>query len=116
MCVDGRHSQFLVHVVVCETFHGPRPEGKEAAHENGVPADCRAANLSWKTPTENNADKVRHGTDTPGERNPQHKLTEVEVYQIRRSTGSEAALAERFNVSRSNIGLIRRRQTWRHVS
>ena len=30
----GRWSQHFVHVAVCETFHGPRPPGKWAAHGN----------------------------------------------------------------------------------
>jgi hypothetical protein len=88
----------------------------EVAHENGIPTDCRADNLSWKTPVENNADKVRHGTYTPGERNPQHKLTEDDVYEIRRSTRPETELAVHYGVSRSAIGLVRRHETWRHVS
>lgn len=26
--------------IVCETFHGPRPLGMQAAHENGQPGAC----------------------------------------------------------------------------
>lgn len=55
------HTQ-SVHVLVCEAFHGPRPEGSEVRHLNGNPADNRALNLVWGTRSENELDKVRHGT------------------------------------------------------
>lgn len=112
---SGRHTSMPVHIVVCETFHGPRPDGMEVAHEDGDPGNPRATNLSWKTPKGNNADKVRHGTDNPGERNPQHKLTEVDVREIRQSSRPETELAMCYGVSRSAIGLVRRQQTWRHI-
>lgn len=61
----GRPTLARVHVAVCETFHGPRPPGYHAAHDNGDKSDCSAENILWKTPAENEADKVRHGT-APG--------------------------------------------------
>lgn len=33
----GSRSSTSVHVMVCETFIGPRPPGAQAAHENGDP-------------------------------------------------------------------------------
>ena len=59
---DGSRHWALVHVLVLETFVGPRPTGHQAAHENGVKTDCRLENLSWKTTSENIRDQVRHGT------------------------------------------------------
>lgn len=41
------------HVLMAFTFHGPRPEGYECDHINGVVTDYSAANLEWVTPTEN---------------------------------------------------------------
>lgn len=44
------------------------------------------------------------------------KLTEKKVRAIRADTvSSESQLAAKYNVSRSLIGLVRRRQTWKHV-
>ncbi len=63
---DGKRINKFVHNLVCEAFHGARPEAYpayHAAHDNGDPLDNRASNLSWKTPYENNwLDQVRHGT------------------------------------------------------
>lgn len=42
-----------VHKLVCEAFHGPRPDGCQCNHKNGDKDDNRAENLEWVTPTEN---------------------------------------------------------------
>lgn len=61
--VAGRPHPVRLNVIVCETFHGPRPPGQQAAHNNGDKLDNRAANLRWATPSGNALDKARHGAD-----------------------------------------------------
>jgi hypothetical protein len=111
----GKWSQHPVHAVVCETFHGPRPAGAQAAHTNGHKTDCRAVNLSWKTPAENEADKVEHDTRAWGDRHGMHKLTEDEVRTIRASREQSITLARRHGVTTVTIRAIRARRTWRHI-
>lgn len=41
------------HTLVCTAFHGPRPDGFQCDHINGIPTDNRACNLQWVTPAEN---------------------------------------------------------------
>jgi hypothetical protein len=112
---DGEWSQHSVHVIVCETYHGPRPPGMHAAHEDGVPTNCAADNLSWKTPVENEADKLAHDTRAWGERHGMHKLAEDEVRAIRASNTRTGILAVRYSVSKTTIKDIRSRRNWRHV-
>lgn len=103
---------------MCETFHGPRPEGMEVAHLNGIPGDCRAENLAWKSHVDNIADKIEHDTVQHGERNGNRKLTEIDVKLIREAAQSGESfhsIAIRFQVTRQNVGYIVRRETWRHV-
>lgn len=50
-----------VHVLVAEAFHGPRPQGLVACHNNGAQTDNRSLNLRWGTPSDNMHDAVRHG-------------------------------------------------------
>lgn len=52
----------MVHKLVLEAFVGPRPEGKEACHDNGNGMDNRLTNLRWDTHKANMADQFRHGT------------------------------------------------------
>lgn len=112
----GRWQQVSVHVMVCEAFHGPRPDGHHAAHKNGVCTDNRASNLSWKTARQNETDKREHGRSLQGERHHQHKLTEEEVRFIRAPHGiTDKALADRYGVSRTAIGNARRGKSWSHI-
>ena len=68
----GRGNPRKVHKLVCEAFHGPRPEGHEVLHGDGDRQNCRAANLRWGTRSENIADAQRHGTQ-PVARNPRRR-------------------------------------------
>lgn len=60
--VGARSKKFLAHVLVLNTFRGPRPGGHQAAHWNGDGLDNRRSNLRWATPLENRMDAQRHGT------------------------------------------------------
>lgn len=52
-----------VHVLVAETFLGPRGEGEVVCHEDGDPANNSIGNLYYGTQSENNYDSIRHGTN-----------------------------------------------------
>jgi len=98
---DGSRTSTAVHVMVCETFHGPRPPGAQACHENGDPADCRAVNVRWDTKVGNMADRVRHGTNGV-------RLTVEQVAAIRAEPNtSRAELAARLGVTPGTISHIR---------
>lgn len=56
------NTQRYVHRLVLEAFVGPCPPGKQCRHLNGDKADNKLTNLAWGTPSENNYDRVRHGT------------------------------------------------------
>lgn len=59
---NGKYRPYRVHGLVARAFHGPRPDGKEARHLNGVKTDCRASNLQWGTHRQNMRDMLGHGT------------------------------------------------------
>lgn len=52
----------VVHRLVLESFVGPKPDGMECRHLNGIRTDVRLSNLAWGTPTENAGDKFDHWT------------------------------------------------------
>lgn len=51
-----------VHQLVAAAFHGVRPDGMHACHNDGNIWNNRPSNLRWDTPSENVWDQVRHGT------------------------------------------------------
>lgn len=59
---DGARTRKRVHVLVALAFHGPRPIGMQVRHLNGNHTDNRAVNLCYGTPSENQYDRVDHGT------------------------------------------------------
>lgn len=107
-----------VHSIVCETFHGLRPEGLLALHNNGDQLDCRAENLRWGTSVDNAADRTAHGNAWRGERHHRAKITENDVRSIRAASASGAsrrALAAQYGLSKRAIQFIVQRRNWKHV-
>ena len=47
------HGDIYLHIAVCLAWNGPRPDGYECDHLNGIVSDNRASNLQWVTPAEN---------------------------------------------------------------
>lgn len=103
------------HHLVLMAFVGPRPEGQECRHLNGVRDDNRVENLRWGTKAENMADKNAHGTvwRQRGELCPTSKLTWPQVRGIRAGSMNDTETAKAYGVSRSNISQIRRGVTWK---
>lgn len=113
----GRAVTRAVHLLVCESFHGPKPADKDlAAHWDGDGWNNRPENLRWATFEENEEDKRRHGRHAAGERNPSVKLSAAQVAEIRgRHDGRRGigrALAREFGVSPTQISAIHRGQCW----
>lgn len=112
LCCDGEQTHRTVHDLVLSAFRGPRPAGKEAAHNNGKPADNRLENLRWDTRSGNFLDKNSHGTATIGERHGRRKLTAEDVRVIRAAPGNQDIIADRFGISRSQVYRIKTGQNW----
>ena len=110
----------LVHRLVCEAINGPAPtSGHQAAHlcGNGHLGCVSPRHLTWKTKSENQMDKLTHGTMAHGDRNAKSKLTADSVCQIRQLSGrlSQRELGKMFGVSQTAIGSVLRGKTWSHV-
>jgi hypothetical protein len=107
--------------VVCEFAHGkPAVPTLEAAHLCGKGhLGCVNPNhLEWKTPLENEADKIPHGTLMIGAKNHKTVLEPQEVRAIRRALGrgeTQASLAAQYNVNRGTIHTLKSGRSWAHV-
>lgn len=116
----GQTPCFAVHRLVLEAFVGPCPEGMEACHNNRDPSDNRAINLRWDTHKNNLEDRRRHGTMPQGVRNGNNNgLTDSKVRKIRRLAASgkykQTELAKMFKTDQTNISLIVKCKSWKHV-
>jgi hypothetical protein len=118
LCRDGRTVHYLVHRLVLEAFVGPRPEGMECLHRNGIKTDNRLANLCWGSHAENGADAVRLGEMARGNCNGMAKLTVEAVLAIRQrfEAGTSAmALAHAYDIHPETVRKIVKRLRWVHV-
>lgn len=100
--------------LMCELAHGapPSPE-HECAHScgHGHLKCMNPRHLSWKTRSENQRDRMLHGTQRSGRR---YKLKPHQVAKIRELEGrkTRAELATMFGVNESNIRQIHKQQIW----
>jgi hypothetical protein len=53
--------QVFVHILVLESFVGPKPKGRLGCHKDDNPRNNCLSNLRWDTPAANCRDAVRNG-------------------------------------------------------
>ena len=107
----------LVHRLVCEIANGSPPTpSHHAAHSCGKGHEACVArrHLSWKTPAENESDKLGHGTHNRGSRNRSALLCDDDVEKIRalRGRATQRKIAEEFGVSEMQIWRIQTGRAW----
>lgn len=117
---EAQSKRVAIHHLVCHAFIGPRPDGYQCNHKNGVKIDNRPENLEWVTPGENSRHAVRMGlvSRPSGEDHPLSQFTNAQVLEIRRRSGEGERgvdLAEAFGTSAQSISRIIRRRAWRHL-
>lgn len=116
--VNGKGEKRLVHRLVLETFIGPRPDGMECCHNNGVPTDNRLENLRWDTRKANGQDRIVHGTSGKGELNPFSRLTSQQATEIREAVAAgemRVDVARRYGVTAPLVSQIVLGKAWAHA-
>ena len=96
LCRGDKPRRSYIHRLVLAAFAGPCPDGMETRHLNGNPADNRLANLQYGTRSENNLDRVKHGThqETRKTHCPRgHELTHGNTPEYRKREGFRGCLA-----------------------
>lgn len=117
--VKGKINRQSVHRLVANHFI-PNPENKPCVnHKNGNGFDNRVENLEWCTNKENTEHACQTGlmdnVGRPGELNPQTKLSNNDVLEIRKSNSILRILAEKYGVNISTISNIRNGHSWKHL-
>lgn len=116
----GVNKTFKAHHLVLNTFDRKRKPGEECRHLNGIRDDNDLTNLKWGTQKENKQDMFMHETTTRGEKHPNSKLKETDVWLIKVLLSSKAfqqpKIAKMFNVNHATISNINVGITWRWLN
>ena len=125
MFSDGnkRHKIFVHRLVWMLHNQADIPAPMEVNHRDGVRANNEPSNLELMTPSGN----VLHGihvlgrkpVDQRGRKNPQARLTESQVLEIRRlckaKVMAQSKVGEMFGISQRSVSEIYLRKTWKHL-
>jgi hypothetical protein len=96
--------------LLCRLVHGDPPNSAmEAAHRcgNGARGCVNPSCLYWATKTENEADKLRHGTLRFGEKHVYSKLTDSQADDIRRDARPGKVIAADYGIDPSHVSKIK---------
>lgn len=109
--------QQRVNRVVCGIMRGSPTNSKmHAAHSCGNRACVNHRHLRWATPTENQADRLLHGTDGRGEKNVTSKVSEQDARAIRHAwkarESNQAEIGKRFGITQSAVSSIVTGKNW----
>tara|TARA_R100001244_G_scaffold132127_2_gene107213 strand:+ start:1318 stop:1890 length:573 start_codon:yes stop_codon:yes gene_type:complete len=99
LSLDGKSKTITVHKLVLISFKGIPKKGMEGCHNDGVRTNNDLSNLRWATRTENQHDRIAHGTDNSGIRSGTSKLTEDQVREI-------LNIKKHFKMSNAKIGFL----------
>lgn len=110
--IDDRGAVLWAHRIMCELAHGEPPTPKhQAAHNcgNGVGGCVNPRHLEWKTNSENQLDRRKHGTHG-GAIGTRTRLTAEQIADIRSCGGTETQIetATRLGVKRGTVEYWRR--------
>lgn len=118
----GKRGQARAHRVSYQLYRGEIPDGMVVCHKCDNPSCVNPEHLFVGTQLDNILDMRAKGRGARGfalsilmrgERGPRRKLTAAQVESIRQDARTQRTIAADYGVTQSNIGIIKRRQTWR---
>ncbi len=118
---DGKTTTVSMGKLMLLTFVGADPDSskKWACHKDGNPAHNWLSNLYWGTNSQNQMDRVAHGTSNRGSRNGRSKITEEAAAGIKeriKAGERNCDIARDFpGLDPSAISAIRIGRIWSHL-
>lgn len=110
------------HRIAWEITHGPIPKGLLACHHCDTPLCVNPSHLFIGTNQDNQDDMERKGRRrygvTLGEDNPLTKITKAQAAEVRRLSKLgvfQKDISSITGVTKTNVGAIVQRRTWRHI-
>jgi hypothetical protein len=101
------------HRMAYELKHGSITDNLLVCHKCDNPGCVNPDHLFLGTDSDNMVDMVKKNRHVPGKGN---KLSPEDVLMIRNASNlTHSVLAEMFNTTRANIGMIVNRKTWKHI-
>jgi hypothetical protein len=110
--IEGKQKLRPVHVLLLETFVGPRPPNCVARHLDDNKENNRPTNLVWGTRSQNSQDMVLNN------KRKTQKLNCKKVKIIRELLATRTKqldIAERFGITQSFVSHIRRGRSWHYA-
>ena len=119
--INGKEKKIFIHRLVLMTFNPvDGMEKLQVNHIDGDKSNNNLSNLEWCTQSENQKHAFKMGLlSRKGEKNSQAKLTENDVYEICYMLLDNIPIkeiADKFNVSKSLISLIKNHKKWADIS
>jgi len=110
---------FTVHTLVAKAFIGPRPDGHDINHIDGVKMHNARTNLEYVTKSENQKHACKLLLiDNRGESHSQSKLAEEQVIEIIEALSNgekNSVLTKKYDIDPAQISHIKNGTAWRHL-
>ncbi len=87
----------------------------QCCHNDGNVLNNHIDNLRWDTPSNNNRDKIKHGTRQCGEKAGTSKFKEWQVKEILLSDKDIPWLMNEYKCSKSTIVKIKNKKSWAYL-
>lgn len=115
---NGERFSRNIHRLVATAFLGAPPSSEhQVAHWDGDRKNNCRSNLRWATPSENTADRLRHGTMHVRTHNSKLRAVDIERIRYLAESGvKNSQLADQYRVQDSHIGKVVRGLKWRQSS
>lgn len=108
LCKNGKSTDFYIHRLVAISFLLKKDIDNQVNHLDGNKLNNNVSNLEWCNQSENMIHSYKIGLQKIGEKNSKSKLSNTNVLEIKKSKLPYPELANKFNVSKSLICMIKK--------
>jgi hypothetical protein len=119
ICIEGTRCTETVHRLVATAFLANPLSLPQVNHEDGDKLNCKASNLTWSSPGDNQRHAYNTGLKGRGENSGVAILTEILVRQIREAFDeglNYSQIGKKFAINPATVRQVVLRNTWAHVA